>query len=409
MFLKPIDNILSGEYTYALPDERIASYPVTRRDGSQLLIRRKQGTLERDNFCNLASYLDKDSHMVFNNSRVIPARMIFTKHSGTRIELFCLRPVEPVSYASSLASVGECTWECIVGNLKRFREDILSMKIVINSKDCILRAQKIKQSGNTVEVRFSWDNEGVTFAGLLSAAGQTPLPPYIRRKPEESDRSRYQTIYSVVEGSVAAPTAGLHFTDEVFGQLREKNISLHEVTLHVGAGTFQPIKTPSVLDHDMHAEYFSVSGSLIEKLEKLDRGIVAVGTTSVRTLESLYWMGVKILQENKDSRNGGLQLGQWEAYHLPQQIPVKQAFAALSRYREIGGMKEIAASTKLMIVPGYKFRVVNTLITNFHQPGSTLLLLVAAFMGEQWKEVYQYALDNGFRFLSYGDSSLLFA
>jgi S-adenosylmethionine:tRNA ribosyltransferase-isomerase len=409
MFLKPIDNILSGEYTYTLPDERIAAYPVTRRDDSQLLIRRKQGTLERDNFCNLASYLDKDCHMVFNNSRVIPARLIFRKPSGSRIEIFCLKPVEPVSYAAALYSVRECIWECIVGNLKRFREDALSLKVRVNSEDCIVRAQKIKQLGNTVEVRFSWDNETVTFAGLLSAAGQTPLPPYIKRKPEEIDRSRYQTIYSVVEGSVAAPTAGLHFTDAVFEKLREKNISIHEVTLHVGAGTFQPIKTTSVMDHEMHAEFFSVSGSLIAKLEELDRGIVAVGTTSVRTLESLYWMGVKMLQENKESWQADLHLGQWEAYHLPQEISVKQAFAALNRCCEKYGMQDIAASTKLMIIPGYKFRVVNTLITNFHQPGSTLLLLVAAFIGEHWKEAYQYALDNGFRFLSYGDSSILFA
>ncbi|HJZ39194.1 MAG TPA: S-adenosylmethionine:tRNA ribosyltransferase-isomerase [Bacteroidales bacterium] len=409
MFLKPIDNIISGQFTYALPDERIAAYPVSRRDDSQLLIRRKQGTLERDTFGNLASYLEKDCHMVFNNSRVIPARLIFKKPSGSRIELFCLKPVEPAGYAASLSSGKECTWECMAGNLKRFRENTLSLKVRVNNEDCTLKAEKIRHLGNTTEVRFTWDNGSVTFAGLLSAAGQTPLPPYIKRNPEEIDRSRYQTIYSRVEGSVAAPTAGLHFTEAVFEQIRAKNISVHEVTLHIGAGTFQPIKTPSVLDHEMHAEFFSVSGSLIAELEKLDSGIVAVGTTTVRTIESLYWLGVKILQANKNSRQTGLHLGQWEAYCLPQEVPVKQAFVALNQWLEKWGGPDFAASTKLMIVPGYKFRVVNTLITNFHQPGSTLLLLVAAFMGEQWKETYQYALDNGFRFLSYGDSSILFA
>jgi S-adenosylmethionine:tRNA ribosyltransferase-isomerase len=408
MFLQPIENIRADQYTYSLPDDRIAAYPVAERDRSKLLIRCKNGDLQQDVFGNLASYLENDCHMVFNNSRVIPARLIFMKPTGSRIELFCLKPTGPADYALSLSSTKECSWECLVGNLKRFREDTLELKLQINNTGCTLRAEKIQHLGNTEEIRFSWDNDSLTFADLLSAAGQTPLPPYIKRAPEDIDRTRYQTVYSRVEGSVAAPTAGLHFTEAVFDRLRKKNISIHDVTLHVGAGTFQPIKSASVKDHEMHAEYFSVNKGLIRELARVAPGIVAVGTTSVRTIETLYWLGVKLLNGNHTLLQQDLGLGQWEAYTLPQNIPARKAFEALEHWLDTNKAMTLPASTRMMIVPGYTFRVVNTLITNFHQPGSTLLLLVAAFLGDQWKDVYRYALENDFRFLSYGDSSILF-
>jgi len=406
--VKPFENISLSDYTYALPEDRIASFPVENREESLLLVCEKEGNIHHDHFRNLADYLEDGDQLVFNNSRVIPARLIFTKNTGSKIEIFCLAPLDPLRYDISLNSRGGCIWECMVGNLKRFTHNHLHLEVMISGRMIRLQAEKLKQNGNLAEIRFTWKPDGYTFAELLSAIGKTPLPPYIKREPEESDRERYQTIYSKKDGSVAAPTAGLHFTDQVLGQLKRKNINFHEVTLHVGAGTFQPIKEDALQKHDMHAELIQVPRDLISHMAALDRPVVAVGTTSVRTLESLYWMGVKILEQGVMIPEEELKLEQWEAYEIRQDAGIREAFHALERWLDHHAMKELYSSTRLMIVPGYRFRMVKTLITNFHQPGSTLLLLVAAFIGDSWKDAYRYALDKDFRFLSYGDSSILF-
>jgi len=407
MTLKPFTDISPEQFFYDLPDERIALFPTEYRDNSRLLIRKKDGTLNQDVFKNIPSHLAGGSHMFFNNSKVIPARLIFTKDTGSCLEVFCLNPIDPSDYALSLSATKSCTWECMVGNMKRFRKDSLLMNIKVCKTDICLKAEKISQNGNIAVVKFSWGNDTISFATILSEIGRTPLPPYIKREALELDRERYQTVYSKYDGSVAAPTAGLHFTDTVFEQLKYKGIRCHELTLHVGAGTFQPMKSSRIKDHEMHAEIFTVTAELIHTLTELDSRVSCVGTTSVRTLESLYWLGVKIIQ------SGGMaiqspQINQWEAYNLPQKYPMTQSFQAIRDWMDKQQMEEFVASTRLMIVPGYEFHVADTLITNFHQPRSTLLLLIAAFIGESWREAYHFALQNGFRFLSYGDSSLLF-
>jgi S-adenosylmethionine:tRNA ribosyltransferase-isomerase len=405
--LKPFDNFDPQLYSYALPEERIAMFPRENREDSLLLIRRKDGSLSRDTFRNLATYLDTENPLVVNNSKVIPARLIFTKPTGSKIELFCLSPVLPSDYALSLSASTCCEWECMAGNLKRFNTSTLEMTLQVEAFTLVLKATKLHQSGNILRVRFSWENQKVTFGDILAAIGRVPLPPYIKRQPVEKDLDWYQTIYSKHRGSVAAPTAGLHFTPHVFGEIALKKIPVHEVTLHVGAGTFQPVKTNSLVQHTMHSEYIRVSGDFIRYLAELGKKVTAVGTTSVRTLETLYWLGVKLLHDGEKFSSGELNLEQWEAYTLPQQASVNDAMSALAHWLERSNLQELIAYTRLLIIPGYEFRVVRSIITNFHQPGSTLLLLVAAFVGESWKETYQYALDNGFRFLSYGDSSLL--
>jgi S-adenosylmethionine:tRNA ribosyltransferase-isomerase len=405
--LQPFENIKLQEFTYNLPEDKIAAFPKANREESLLLVRKSDGSLSQDLFRNLDAYLDKGSHLVFNNSRVIPARLIFTKPTGSKIELFCLAPVNPSGYDQSLSSRSACIWECIAGNLKRFKSDELQMNIFISQRNLVLRAQRIRQTGNLIHIRFLWQDNEITFAEILSAAGRIPLPPYIKREADENDRERYQTVYAKRDGSVAAPTAGLHFTEKVLEKLIKKGVSMDEITLHVGAGTFSPIKSDSLLKHHMHEEFMQVKQKIVTDLAGLKMPVVAVGTTSVRTLESLYWLGVKILADEKLPVSD-LKLGQWEAYELPQNISVTDAFCALDQWLALNKLSELFTSTRLMIIPGYRFRVVNTLITNFHQPGSTLLLLVAAFAGKSWKSTYQYALDNGFRFLSYGDTSLLF-
>lgn len=406
--MKPFENITLSDYTYTLPDDRIAAYPIENREESLLLVCGKDENIHHDHFRNLADFLDEGDQLVFNNSRVIPARLIFTKNTGSRIELFCLAPVEPATYELSLDSPGGCTWECMVGNLKRYTDRHLHLDVPINGRNIRLQAEKLKQNGNLAEIRFSWQPGEASFAEILAAIGKTPLPPYIKREPDEKDRERYQTVYSKKDGSVAAPTAGLHFTEQVLGTLKSKNITLHEVTLHVGAGTFQPIKSDSLQKHEMHAEFIQVSVDFIRKMADINQPVVAVGTTSVRTLESLYWMGVKVLDQEMISPEE-LRLAQWEAYDLRQDVSIRDAFQALEKWLSHYRMRELFTSTQLMIVPGYRFRMIKILITNFHQPGSTLLLLVAAFIGNSWKDAYRYALDKGFRFLSYGDSSILFA
>jgi S-adenosylmethionine:tRNA ribosyltransferase-isomerase len=415
--VKPFENISLSDYTYELPDDRIAAFPMENREESLLLVSGKEGNIFHDHFRNLADYLEKGDQLVFNNSRVIPARLLFTKNTGSKIEIFCLAPADPPQYDLSLGAKGGCTWECMIGNLKRFTGRNLTLDLMVSGFPVRLNAEKLKQNGNLAWIRFTWNHPdgvspdhpvGVSFAEILSCIGKTPLPPYIKREPDENDRERYQTIYSKKDGSVAAPTAGLHFTEQVFTRLRDKGIAFHEVTLHVGAGTFQPIKGDSLEEHIMHAEFIQVSRDFIHTMSELDQPVVAVGTTSVRTLESLYWMGVKLLQQGTPDPDG-LRLDQWESYGFRQDVSIRDAFQELDKWLVRQEMNYFFSSTRLMIVPGYRFRTVKTLITNFHQPGSTLLLLVAAFIGSSWKEAYRYALGKGFRFLSYGDSSILFS
>ena len=407
MFLKPFADITPEQFSYELPEEKIALFPAEVRDDSRLLIRMPDGKLEQDHFRNIASYLPADSKVFRNNSRVIPARLIFTGQSGSRIELFILKPVEPSDYALSLSSSESCIWECMVGNQKRFKADTLFMDIPVQGNRVHLSAERLHRKDNVTRIRFSWDHDALSFGTILAAAGRTPLPPYIRRELVEQDRERYQTIYSRFDGSVAAPTAGLHFTRPVLEQLSLKGIPCHDLTLHVGAGTFQPIKTSHILEHEMHAEFFALDEELLQILANLKKKGTCVGTTSVRTLESVYWLGVKLIQSGKQNHNI-LEIDQWEPYQLPQQYTLQQSFETLGDWIAKQDKKSFLVSTRLMIVPGYEFRVTDTLITNFHQPRSTLLLLIAAFIGDDWKAVYQYALENNFRFLSYGDSSLLF-
>ncbi len=405
--LKPFEDIRPDQYDYELPEDRIALFPAETRDHSKLLIRSREGALSHDVFKNIAAWLPGGTNLFFNNSKVIPARLIFTKKTGSRVEIFCLKPDQPSGYTQSLLSAGSCSWECMVGNLKRFGNEPLELEVNTGTKKVLLSAQKASQQGNIVKVLFSWNEPGVTFAEIIDCAGKTPLPPYIKREATELDRYRYQTIYSRFDGSVAAPTAGLHFTDRVFDTLRQKEITCHEITLHVGAGTFQPVKTDKITEHRMHSEDIVIHSNLLNILSNLPGRVTCVGTTTVRTLESLYWLGVKIIKTgNPDPAD--LKLDQWEAYQLDGSYTLKESFEAFAAWFNRQQAEELVVSTSLIILPGYRFRVADTLITNFHQPRSTLLLLIAAFIGESWKETYSYALENGFRFLSYGDSSLIF-
>ncbi len=397
-----------NDYDYHLPDERIALYPAYKRDLSQILIKNADGTIGHDTFRNLSNYINKDSCMVFNNSRVISARLIFHLNTGAFIEIFLIKPVDPSDYQHAMQSSGGCTWQCMVGNKRRFRKEALEMIISINGTNIVFRAEKRSFTGSIVNIKFTWDNNRVTFADILAKEGRTPLPPYIKRPDEMADKDRYQTIYSEVDGSVAAPTAGLHFTDIVLEQLRKKKVQIAHITLHVGAGTFLPVKTPDVFQHDMHAEFFSVTYECIESIMNAKGPVIAVGTTSARTIESLYWLGVKLGKPNTFNKDEPILLQQWEAYQLPCSASIHQPFENLLNWMQLRQLKEIHAQTKLMIVPGYPFRVADGLLTNFHQPKSTLLLLLAAFIGNSWKDAYAYAMDKDFRFLSYGDSSLFY-
>lgn len=394
-----------SEYYYDLPEEKIAQYPAEERDLSKLLLYDRKGISE-DIFRHIGEHLPKDSLLVFNNTRVIRARFLFSKPTGANIEIFCLEPLDPAGYEPAFSASGCVVWKCIIGNLKRWKGGPLSGVFRSGEKHFILKAERIGTEGDAFRVRFTWDDSSITFGEVMEAMGHLPLPPYINREDEENDALRYQTVYSTVKGSVAAPTAGLHFTGEILRSLTGQGISTAELTLHVGAGTFQPVRSNSIHDHEMHCEHFFVSLATIEKLLKNTGRIIPVGTTSVRTLESLYWIGCKIIRE-KLSVNGELTVGQWEPYDYEETTPVADALMAIIENMKVHRKESIEASTRIIIVPGYKFRVMNGLITNFHQPGSTLLLLVSAWTGDDWKKIYHYALSNNFRFLSYGDSSLL--
>lgn len=399
--------IYIDEYNYPLPDERIAKYPLTKRDASKLLVYKNQKITESV-FSSVSDFLPCNTLLVYNNTRVIQARLLFKKDTGASIEVFCLEPLQPADYAQSLGSTTECVWKCMIGNLKKWKEGKLRKQIELAGEKCTFTAERHQTEGNTHSVKFSWDNAAIHFADILENAGELPIPPYLHRKTEESDLTTYQTVYSKIKGSVAAPTAGLHFTEEVFESLKPKQIAIEEVTLHVGAGTFQPVKTRDIAEHHMHTEVISVQRSTIESLLKQLGNIIAVGTTSVRTLESLYYIGRQVQEGTGEGKeNMELSVSQWEPYEYNEEVSTSDALQSLLDYMYENNLTTLHAETQIMIKPGYKFRVVNGMITNFHQPKSTLLLLVSAFVGGNWKQIYDYALENDFRFLSYGDSSLL--
>lgn len=395
------ENIRIEDFTYNLPDERIAKYPLEQRDFSQLLVY-NQGKIDKDHFNDIDKYIESETTCVFNNTKVIQARLKFKKETGAQIEIFCLEPIEPSDYVLAFQQTERIKWKCIVGNLKKWKDQDLKKTITINNAKVELNASKISSEGNAQIIEFTWSNSEYTFSEILENIGLTPIPPYLHRESEDLDKDRYQTIYSKLKGSVAAPTAGLHFTDSVLNKFKDKQINLEEVTLHVGAGTFKPVTSETINEHEMHTEHFVVKKKTIENLLASEK-ILAVGTTSVRTLESLYWLGVKLLQNKEFNAH----ISQWEAYELTNSFSKEDALKALLNYMEAKNISELHASTQIMIYPGYEFRMVNILITNFHQPNSTLLLLIAAFIGEDWKSVYNFALTNNFRFLSYGDSSIL--
>jgi S-adenosylmethionine:tRNA ribosyltransferase-isomerase len=394
-----------NEYDYDLPEDRIAQYPVDQRDKSKLLVYRGN-KISHDTFSNLAEYLPSGSLLVFNNTRVIRARILFRKETGAAIEILCLEPLSPSDYSLSFGSKEPVEWKCIVGNLKKWKKGILRTVFYHDGKAYDLISEKLASEGEAWRIRFSWNNNDLSFGEVIESIGHIPLPPYINREDEEEDNVRYQTIYSQVSGSVAAPTAGLHFTDRVFEKISAAGILTAEVTLHVGAGTFKPIKSQNISRHEMHCEHFTVDKKTIELLIENEGKIIPVGTTSVRTLESIYWLGVKQILHPSESCHP-LTLDQWEPYELGNTIPVKSSLEALLMYLEKINFRSIQAATSIIIIPGYEFRLTNGLITNFHQPRSTLLLLISAWTGNSWKEIYKYAMENSFRFLSYGDSSLL--
>ena len=432
-----MEEIFIEEYNYPLPDERIAKYPLAERDQSKLLIYR-DGQVSEDRFFRVGEYLPEGSLLIYNNTRVIQARLEFHKRSsnnveqslnhieqplnntlGARIEIFCLEPLQPHDYQLSLGSTEGCVWKCMIGNAKKWKTGALSLPVQLPSGEYItLFAEKGEQTGNTFAVRFWWNtpasnlsslasNLNISFAEILDAVGELPIPPYLNRKTEESDKTTYQTVYSRIKGSVAAPTAGLHFTDNVLSGLRQRGIQTAEVTLHVGAGTFQPVKVADANQHTMHTEIIAVPKTTIQTIINNLGHIVAVGTTSMRTLESLYFLGSKLFKMVQ-SGSMSLSVAQFEPYTGEYTLSTREALQAIVDYLEQTGQETLHAETQIMIKPGYTFRVVDQLITNFHQPKSTLLLLVSAFVGGDWHTIYDYALSHDFRFLSYGDSSILF-
>ena len=391
-----------ADYSYELPDERIAKYPLPQRDASKLLVY-SNGKISESRFTDLPDLLPKGTLLVFNNTKVIPARLIFKRATGAEIEVFCLEPYEPSDYQLSLAAQAECAWRCMVGNLKRWKNDDLQRSFIFKGKQYCLSAVKLNEDNGEVAVKFSWDCPELNFAQVLEICGALPIPPYLHRNTEQSDYERYQTVYSKYKGSVAAPTAGLHFTSNILNSLILNDIKTTEVTLHVGAGTFKPVKTNTIDKHEMHPEHFSVSLEMLEELLANVSKIVAVGTTSVRTLESIYWLGYNLLKNNKLQNT----IGQWLPYQNSDDVPLSTAVEKLVTYLKDNNLTKISASTQILIAPPYQFKVVKGMITNFHQPQSTLLLLVAAMVGNRWRDIYRYALEHDFRFLSYGDSSLI--
>lgn len=396
-----------SDYTYELPDERIAKFPIAQRDHSKLLVYR-HGEVSEDVFYHLPDYLPTGALMVFNNTKVIQARIHFRKETGALIEVFLLEPAAPSDYELMFQTHGHCEWYCLVGNQKKWKEGSLRRSLDVNGITLTLQATRLGEHGTSQHIAFDWDNDNVSFAEILDAVGELPIPPYLNRETQESDKTTYQTVYSKIKGSVAAPTAGLHFTDQVLSELDAHGIDREELTLHVGAGTFKPVKSEEIGSHEMHSEYISVRKQTLEKLLRHHASAIAVGTTSVRTLESLYYMGVK-LEQNPNLTEEQLHVNQWEPYQLSaeQEITPEKAIQNLLDYLKRNDLNTLHTSTQIIIAPGYQYKIVKMLVTNFHQPQSTLLLLVSAFVHGDWRKIYDYALAHEFRFLSYGDSSLL--
>ncbi len=399
-----IPDIRIEDYNYPLPDERIAKYPLSERDASKLLLYRNSTPIEAG-FSEIAEFLPEGSMMVFNDTKVVPARLHFQRDTGAHIEIFCLEPVLPQEYVTMFEVTDKCRWKCIVGNVKRWKSDILHLynpddDVVVAEMD--LRAELVERTGETSVVEFTW-SDGAPFSKVLEVCGSVPIPPYLNRETEEMDLERYQTLYARYRGSVAAPTAGLHFTQRILDSIKARNIDIDNVCLHVGAGTFLPVKSSLVSEHTMHREPFVVTMDFLKKLLDRKGKLIAVGTTSVRTLESLYYVGVKCLEQGCPE-----DVCQWDPYEREYEWSFEEAISALIGYMSRHAMDSIQLGTSIIIVPGYRFKVVDILVTNFHQPQSTLLLLISAFVGGDWKNIYDFALDKGFRFLSYGDSSLLF-
>lgn len=393
------------DYNYSLPDERIAKFPLPKRDESKLLLYR-DGKVSESVFKHITDYLPEGSLMVFNNTRVIQARLLFQRVTGAQIEVFCLDPAAPHDYELIFQQTEACNWICLIGNAKKWKEPVLSREITVAGQTVRLSAEKVQSYGETHQVRFSWDG-GFSFAEVLDAAGELPIPPYLHRKTEESDLKTYQTVYSKIKGSVAAPTAGLHFTPEVLAYLDAKGFGREELTLHVGAGTFKPVKSETIEGHEMHTEYISVRRSTIERVMQNFGKIIAVGTTSVRTLESLYYIGVT-LATHPDATSEELVVRQWMPYEdANNRLTPTEALQNILDYLDKHQLNTLITATQIIIAPGYEFKVVKGIVTNFHQPKSTLLLLISAFVKGDWKNIYDYALGHDFRFLSYGDSSLL--
>ncbi len=400
-----IEQLRIGDFHYDLPDGRIAKYPVEPRDASKLLVYSDR-TITTAVFRDLPAFLPPESLLVFNNTRVIHARLLFRKPTGAVVEVFCLSPLVPEEYNVNFQQRERCAWSCMIGNAKRWKDESLQMEVASPAGSLTLVARRKGTCPSGVAVEFSWNDPSFTFSEVLEFAGKLPIPPYLNRASEEKDDETYQTVYSYVEGSVAAPTAGLHFTAGVMEKLRQKGLSTVEVTLHVGAGTFKPVKSPTIGGHGMHTECLSVSRDAIASLLAHNGKTIVVGTTSLRTVESLYYIGAK-LYRRPDALPHELSVSQWEPYEQDEEIPPKAALQSILDYLDRHGEEQLISATQILIAPGYRFRYADALVTNFHQPESTLLLLISAFVGDDWRQIYRYALDNGFRFLSYGDSSLL--
>ena len=394
------------DFNYDLPAEKIAASPVSNRAESRLLVY-KNGVISDQVFASIESYLPAQSTLVFNNTKVVKARLSFQKESGAAIEVFCLEPQKGITVEQSFSQRHTTNWICMVGNSKKWRDEILKLKIVIDNSEVVLSAQRLENYGQESLIQFTWNNADFSFSELLENAGELPLPPYMNRSATADDRIRYNTVYALHEGSVAAPTAGLHFTDGLLEDLKSNGTQMLNVLLHVGAGTFKPVKAASMKDHEMHAERIKVSLETIQHLQqqKQYRKIIPVGTTSMRTLESLYWMGVQILEQRH--LVGDFSISQWEPYESESNYSVDESLAALISYAKANELDFVEGFTQIIIAPGYQFKIIDGLITNFHQPQSTLLLLVSALIGNDWRKVYEHALQNNYRFLSYGDSSLL--
>jgi len=403
--LEQVTSISTSDYAYELPDDKIAKYPLTERDQSKLLVW-KNGQIQDAQFRDLTKYLPTNSLLVFNNTKVIRARLHFMKETGAKIEVFCLDPVEPSDYQIAFQTTKSCIWKCMIGNQKKWKGEVLRKTIRIDDAEIELCAEQTDPENNKSLIRFSWNNADFEFSRIIENAGSLPIPPYLNRETEQSDLERYQTVYSKIKGSVAAPTAGLHFTEKVFNHLKDDGHELAELTLHVGAGTFQPVKSQTISGHDMHSEHFYIRRDFLNQLLQHSGKKIAVGTTSVRTLESIYWLGVQAIK-NPEIKIAELKVSQWEGY--PEKDIIfqgKEVINALIGLLNKHQTDFLTASTQIIIAPGYQFRIVDGMITNFHQPQSTLLLLISAYLGNEWRTTYEHALASNYRFLSYGDSNL---